>query len=284
MGAGEPPRTPCISRSTSPPAELARGIRTHNSPTGPTLAPTEADQRAALEAWFSDPEADETEQLIDDAETAADEVEEFAAETGGHVYQDFEGIEQLDDTAEERSEVSEAVDEESEQPVQWREEEADEEAVEEQDDEVGPQRGRGGPKTATGTVTVLLDEPLETDDKYRLVSKDGRYATTLSAQDAKPLVDGARLLSFSGIDPKKQYELTHIRSTGAERVILPMNPFTALTKAGKRASSGKYTYVTLPSQVPEKLPDVHGTDRPVDPTLVATSPVLVNLAADDPRL
>jgi hypothetical protein len=261
----------------------------------------EADQQALLEAWFSDPEAAETELVVDEAETAADEVEEFAADTGGHFYQDFEGIEKLDDTAQERSEVRESVDEEPEQPVQWGEEEADEEAGEGQDEEsllergeleidgeledeeVRPQPGRGGPTTATATVTVLLDEPLEADDKYRLVSDDGK-SNTLSAKDAKPLVDGVRLLSFTGIDPKKQYKLTHIRKTGAERVILPMGPFTGLTKAGKRAPQAKNTYVTVSSQVPKKLPDVHRTDRPVDPILVATSPVLVDLAADDPRL
>ena len=261
----------------------------------------EADQEAALEAWLFEPEVDEIEQLVDEADTAADEVDGFASETGGHVYEDFEGIEELEDTPEDRSEVHEALEETSDQPVQWREEEIDQAVLEGEDEEsllewdelaedgeleeegVGSQPGRGGPRTATGTVTVLLDEPLDADDKYRLESDDG-HAKTLAAKDAKPLVDGARLLSFTGINPTRKYRLTHIRSAGAERAMgRGMLPFTALTMAGKRAPSAKHTYVTLNSQIPKQLPDAHRTDRPVDPILVATSPVLVDLAVDDPN-
>jgi hypothetical protein len=133
-------------------------------------------------------------------------------------------------------------------------------------------------------VNVLLDEPVESDDKYQLVSQDGKYSRTLGAKDAKSLVDGAKRLSFTGVDPTKSYQLIHIRSAGSRRVVLPVVPFNALTEANRPALQAKHTFVTVPSQVPKTLPDRFRNDRPVDPILVAASPVLVDLMAHDPTL
>jgi hypothetical protein len=252
---------------------------------GEAAALDEAGETAGA-AGLADPELDEGEQSIDEGvaelEDTLDEIREMA-EAGGHVYEDFEGIEDLEDmAADEQSWLDEAYDPESEQPVESREEPGDAELLEEGLD--GPQASRSGTLTATPAVTILLDEPLESDDKYQLVSKDNKYSKTLGPKDVQPLVDGAKRLTFSGVDAKKEYQLVQIRSTGSKRVILPMIPYKGLTEAGHQAPKAKYSYLTVPSQAPRKLPDRYRTDQPVDPILVAASPVIVNVVVDDPKL
>ena len=138
-------------------------------------------------------------------------------------------------------------------------------------------------KATAKTVSVILDEPAESDDTFQLVSTDGKFSTTLGVAQAKPLVTGERVLTFPGVNPSKKYKLIHIRSAGSKRVVLPDIPFQFLTVAGKGPQTAKHTYVTLPSQVTSKLPDRYGIERDVDPILVAPSPQLVDLNVEDPR-
>lgn len=235
----------------------------------------------------SDLATDESGQPPEGVEPDSD-VGEWSSETGGHVYEDFEGIDDLEDTADDSPGPGEAFEDEAEPPPEWEEHEEtaresapEAEGVERESDKAPPGQG---PSATAPTVTILLDEPIESDDKYRLVSQDGKYSRTLSAKDAKPLVDGARRLSFGGIDPKRSYRLIHVRSAGSSRVVLPTMPFSALTEAGHRAPQATHTYVTVPSQVPAVLPDRFRAERPVDPILVEPSPILVGLTAHDPAL
>jgi hypothetical protein len=223
-------------------------------------------------------EPDETEEAADEAETAVDE---RPAEIGHHVYEDFEGIEELEDSVEEQPDWRESFEADTERSVEWRERDAGEESspgVGEAEEEAA------GRSAAAASVNVLLDAPVEADDRFQLVSKDGKYAKTLAAADAQKLVEGAMSLTFTGIDPKKEYKLIHIRSADSRQLVLPANPFKALTEAGHRAPQAKHTYITVPSQVPKTLPDRYRIDRAVDPILVAPSPVLVDLTVDDPKL
>jgi hypothetical protein len=211
---------------------------------------------------------------------SAPEINESPAGTGGHIYEDFEGIEEVEEAVEEQQSVGEAYEDDTEHLREWGEAETAEESTagEVDTEEEKPSRQQ------TATVNVLLDEPIESDDKYELVSKDGKYAKTLGAADAAGLVAGAKVLTFRKVNPKNAYKLIHIRSTGSRRLVLPVNPFDALTTKGHGPREAKNTYVTVASQVPTKLTDRYGAARPVDPILVAPSPVLVDLTVDDPRL
>jgi len=293
----------------TPPAE-SRDLFEERPDAGEAAALDEAGETEGA-AGSTDPEFDEGEQSIDEAEQSISEVEQAigkaeqaiddaeqaidegaaeledaldeireVAETGGHVFEDFEGIEDLEDTeADEHSELDETYDPEAEQPDESREEPDEESLGDEGLLEEGPDEpqasGGGGTSTATPAVTILLDEPLESDDKYQLVSKDKTYSKTLGARDARPLVDGAKRLTFSGVDAKKEYQLVQIRSKGSKRVILPMILYRGLTEAGHQAPKAKYSYLTVPSQAPRKLPDRYRADQPVDSILAAASPVLV---------
>jgi hypothetical protein len=231
-------------------------------------------------------EAEEAEEA--EAGEAEEAVDERPAEIVSHLYEDFEGIEELEDSIEEQPDRRGTFEGDTEHPVEWGEKEASEESAPgdgEAEEEAGTQQGsHGGRSPSTASVNILLDEPAEADDKFQLISKDGKYAKTLRAAEAQKLVEGAMRLTFTGVDPKKEYKLVHIRSTRSRQLVLPANPFKALTEAGHRAPQAKHTYITVPSQVPKTLPDQSHVDRAVDPILVAPSPVLVDLTVADPKL
>jgi hypothetical protein len=222
-------------------------------------------------------EADEA----DESEVADDS----PAEIVRHVYEDFEGIEELEDSVEGQPHQRETI-EDDDRAVEWRGRRAEEGSalpqLEAGEAEAGTQQARRSPPAAN--VNILLDAPVDADDKFQLISKDGKYATTLGAAKAQRLVKGTIRLTFTGVDPKKEYKLIHVRSAASRRLILPANPFKALTEAGHKAPEAKNTYITVASQVPKRLPDRYHIDRAVDPVLVAPSPVLLNLAIDDPKL
>lgn len=157
-----------------------------------------------------------------------------------------------------------------------------ESTVEEIESEDPPAKSGTVGTTGLLTVSIILDQPAESDDKFQLVSSDRAYSKTLGAADATPLVAGATLLRFSGVNSKKQYTLVHVRSKGSSYKLIPNTPFAHLTSAGHRQKSAAHTYVTLPSQLPRMLPDPYGKDNPVDPLLVAASPALNDLAVEDP--
>jgi hypothetical protein len=131
---------------------------------------------------------------------------------------------------------------------------------------------------------VILDQPPEADDTFQLTSSDGSYTKTLGAGDAKPLVAGEKFLLFDGLKAKDIFTLTQKRSRASKREVFIGMPFKDMTKAGQRAPDAKNTYLTLPSQLPELLPDRRGTDRPVDPDLVEKAPLLVDLTVEDPEI
>jgi hypothetical protein len=231
----------------------------------------------------------EDEEAEADADEAEEAIDERAGEIVSHVYEDFEGIEELGDSVEEQPDLRKAFEGDTEQPLEWREKEAEDKSTSEdgeaEEEEAGTQQeSGGGPSPAAASVNVLLDQPVDADDKFQLVSKDGKYAKTLGAAVAQKLVEGAMRLTFTRVDPKKEYKLIHIRSKGSRQLVVPANPFKALTEAGHHAPQAKNTYVTVPSQIAKTLPDRYHIDRPVDPILVASSPVLVDLTVDDPEL
>jgi hypothetical protein len=142
----------------------------------------------------------------------------------------------------------------------------------------------GGKGADQASVTVVLDEPVDSDDAFRLLSADGKYSRLLRARDAKPLLAGEKVLRFEGVSPSKSYRLIHYRADKLARPVYLDLPFKALSEAGHPPKTARNTYVTLPSQLPRRLPDRYGAARPVDADLVARSPVLVNLAVEDPKL
>jgi hypothetical protein len=231
----------------------------------------------------------EEEEAGEEADEAEEAVDDRPATIVRHVYEDFEGIEELEDSVEEQPDRRDTFESDTEQPIEWEEEEAEEESAPgdgaAEEEQAGAQKvSHGGRSPAAASVNILLGEPVEADDKFQLVSKDGKYAKTLGAADAQKLVEGAMRLTFTRVDPKKEYKLVHIRSTRSRQLVLPANPFKALTEAGHPAPQAKHTYITVPSQVPKTLHDRYGIDRAVDPILVAPSPVLVDLHVDDPKL
>src|SRR5262245_64022147 len=64
------------------------------------------------------------------------------------------------------------------------------------------------------TVTVMLDEPVDSDDEFQLESSDGSPKKILSAAAAKPLVTGEKVLKFEGVKatPTGTFKLLHKRS------------------------------------------------------------------------
>jgi len=131
-------------------------------------------------------------------------------------------------------------------------------------------------------LTIVLDQAGEGDDTFELVG--GSEPIVLGAKDAKELVEGAKVLRFQGINANKQYKLIHHRSKGATRVVFLDTRPQDMTNAGKNAIGSKNTFAALPSRVPAKLPDKYYSEQAVDADLVAKSPVLLDLAVEDPLL
>jgi hypothetical protein len=131
-------------------------------------------------------------------------------------------------------------------------------------------------------ITVILDEPIEKDDKWEVVG--GGYRKTLTASDAEPLVKGERILRFKVKPNKNGYKLIHHRSAASQRPIFLENPLPLPITKGTGTQSARDAYAQTDSQVPEKLPDRYISDREVDPDLVEKSPVLVDLEVKDPEI
>jgi hypothetical protein len=134
------------------------------------------------------------------------------------------------------------------------------------------------------SVTVILDQPAEADDTFKLVGSHKSYTKTLDASAAQALVTGQRLLRFEGVKANKSYQLLHQRSKKSARIIFLETRFQDLAKAGIGPHEAKYTYITLSSQAPKELRDPYGKDAAVDAALIAKSPRLVDLEVEDPEL
>jgi hypothetical protein len=134
------------------------------------------------------------------------------------------------------------------------------------------------------TVTVILDEPPEPGDTFELASSDGKYKKTLGIKDAQLLVAGEKLLRFDGVQFDKSYSLVHRRAKGATSHVFPATRLRDLTEKGHGPHQSKYTYATLPSQAPKKLPDKYGTRGVVAKELIEESPVLLDLEVEDPEV
>jgi hypothetical protein len=142
----------------------------------------------------------------------------------------------------------------------------------------------GSTITAVLWVSVLLDQPAEADDTFELVGTGGKYARTLKASEAHPLVAGVRILVFGGVKAKHAYRLVHHRSKGSERPITLDVPFNAMTSHADPPPSGKHTFLAYDSQVPKRLPDRYNVDRDVDPDLLQRAPILNRLEVTDPKI
>jgi hypothetical protein len=134
------------------------------------------------------------------------------------------------------------------------------------------------------SVTVILDQPAEPDDRFQLAGSSGSYTKTLAASDAKALVAGQKILRFEVEPDKKGYNLTHHRSREAKRTIFLEKRIQDMTAAGHGPQTAEYSYLRLDSQVPRNLPDRYGITRDVKMDLVQRSPLLVDLQVKDPEL
>lgn len=137
---------------------------------------------------------------------------------------------------------------------------------------------------AKPSITIVLDEPLEADDLFELVSSDKSFRKTLTAKQARPLVPGKKLLRFDGLDAAKQYMLVQHRSKSFQRPVFLARLPGHMTQAGLAPHANEWTYVTLPSQVPALLTGKYGGNTKVDPDLIARSPVLLDLKVEDPMV
>lgn len=151
-----------------------------------------------------------------------------------------------------------------------------------------PPPGKTGTPPPSGTIakqleiTVILDEPIEKDDKWELTSKE--YNKTLTVNDAEPLVKGAKILRFKVKPTKTGYTLTHYRSNASKRMIFRDRPVPPGITPNIRPLSARDAYAQIDSQVPRKLLDKYMTEVEVDRDLVQKCPVLVDLKVEDPEL
>jgi hypothetical protein len=123
----------------------------------------------------------------------------------------------------------------------------DVEAVSEAEDKpTGGSVPSGADTKQSLSVTVILDQPGESDDEFQLVGSS--YSKTLGASDAKQLVAGEKVLRFDAIKPQKSYKLIHMRSKKSTYVVLEACP-TATEGEGHHHPLGN---VTGPSR-PERL-------------------------------
>ena len=146
-------------------------------------------------------------------------------------------------------------------------------------------RSQEDDSTASPSVTLILDQPTETDDKFQLLGGEGSYRKTLAASDAEALVTGEKVLRFKVTPDKKGYKLIHRRSDGSRRTVFLETRIQDMTEAGHGPQKAEYSYARLDIQVPRKLPDKYKTSQvDVDQDLVQESPVLVDLQVEDPEL
>ena len=131
-------------------------------------------------------------------------------------------------------------------------------------------------------ITVILDEPVESGDKFEITGDN--YSKTLTAKDAEQLVQGEKLLRFQVKANKNGYKLIHHRSKGSNRTIFLETRLQDMTEAGQGPRTAKASYAHLDSEVPKKLLDKYMTEAEVDRDLVQKSPVLVDLKVEDPEL
>jgi hypothetical protein len=138
--------------------------------------------------------------------------------------------------------------------------------------------------TELGVVTILLDQPAESDDGFQLRSSDGAYTRTVRARDAKQLLPGERALRFESVPRKRIYRLFHLWSSKSEsrRPVLIDLPYKDLTAAGQRPRTSWQAYYPLASQLARRLLDRYGTERPVDEDLIERTSRLSDVAVDDP--
>jgi hypothetical protein len=131
-------------------------------------------------------------------------------------------------------------------------------------------------------INIVLDLPLESDDKFEIIGGSGKYKETLGAAKAEelnPSVKGEKVLRFKVKPDNKGYKLVHHRANGVKRTIFLETRLQDMTEAGHKPETARYSYAHLPSQVRTKLPDRYGTDRDVDKDLM-----LVDLKVEDPEL
>jgi hypothetical protein len=134
------------------------------------------------------------------------------------------------------------------------------------------------------TVSIIVDQPGETDDRFQLASDDGRYSKTLGAGDAEALAAGARILRFKVTSAKARYTLTHQRAKGSRQVIFRDRRLQDLTKAGTPPQTARYSYARLDVQPPSTLPANYRATSSIDRDLVQDAPMLVGTLAEDPEL
>jgi hypothetical protein len=140
------------------------------------------------------------------------------------------------------------------------------------DEELSEEEDQAGNKS-TLSVTVILDQPGERDDRFELVSSSGRYRRTLGANDATPLVAGEMMLLFE-VPDKGNYTLIHHRAKdGSQYTIFRNRRFQDMAGTHKPRERTPI-YQQLYGQ-----PDNAGTER----DLIQASPVLVNLDVKDPE-
>jgi subtilisin family serine protease len=134
------------------------------------------------------------------------------------------------------------------------------------------------------TVSIIIDQPGESDDEFQLVSDDGRYNKTLGARDAEALVSGAKMLRFKVPSDRKLYTLIHKRAKGSRRTIFLKRRLQDLTKAGIPSRTAPYGFARLDGQPPSALPAQYQATRAVEQDLIQETPVLVDLMVEDPEM
>lgn len=143
--------------------------------------------------------------------------------------------------------------------------------AEAEDSEAGADEVEQENETLLGTVTIVLDQPSEADDTFTLQSDDRKYVRTLGPKSAQPLVAGAKVLRFEGVDTTKAYQLLHKRSSAsAARRIFPLVPFVGLTE--HHTARKPRAFLDFDSQAQQTT-----SGRPVDPLLIEPSPGFVHL-------
>jgi hypothetical protein len=105
-------------------------------------------------------------------------------------------------------------------------------------------------------VSIVLDQPGETDGRFELSSDDGAYRKTLGAADVETLGAGVKVLRFKVPSAKKTYTLMHQRAKGSRQTIFEKRLVQQLTTAGTRPQTARYAYARLDSQPPATLPDL----------------------------
>lgn len=135
----------------------------------------------------------------------------------------------------------------------------------------------------TRSVTVILDQPAESDMTF-VLDAGSSYRKTLKATDAESLVDGERLLRFTGVTPSKRYRLAFEHAGGTGRALFLNRLISEITTAGKGPYNAQYVYSPMTVQVPAKLPNKYHQDTKPDSDLVQASPVLVALIVKDPKI